>query len=223
METPRTTSSAPIPSTRETIDLISDDEGDTLVKKKEPSSSPSNTSALPVSITMRKRVKMGDIQDETPSRPPPFKKQKSPTEDASITPRSAPTQPQPRPPTMESRVLSPQPDPFAQSTFTQIPDSEGEDNDDICLEDLHSDDIPLEMKEILGGTSSIPNPSTEQGDRHDDFVPESPMKDDRCEKEIQNRICSTVPSGGLVPLNPRNSFGTPSSSTISLVSRPRKV
>lgn len=168
---------------------------------------------------------MGDIQDETPSRPPPFKKQKSPTEGASITPRSTPTQPQPRPPIIPSRVLSPQQDPFAQSTFTQIPDSEGEDNDDICLEDLHSDDIPLEMKEILGGTSSIPNPSTEQGDRDDNFVPESPMKDDdagECEKSVQNWICPIIPSGGIVPLSSRNSFGT-SSSTISLVSQPRKV
>ena len=219
METPRTASTATIPSTRETIDLISDDEGDIHVKKKDPSSSPDNIPTVPVSITMRKRVKMGDIQDETPSRPPPLKKQKSPSEASLITPRSPSTQHQPHPPIIPSRDFSPQPDPFGQSTFTQIPDSEGEDDADICLEDLNSDDIPLETKEILGGTSSISNPATEPNNR-DELVPESPMKVDNVgefEKNGRNGTPPANPSGTIVPFNPQRSIGT--SSAISLVSQ----
>jgi len=218
VETPRTTSTATIPSTRETIDLISDDEGDTIRKKKEPSSSPNNIlPSIPTSITTRKRVKMGDIQDETPSRPP-AKKQKSPTGEALPTPRSAPSQPQAAAAIIPSRILSPQPDPFADSTFTQIPDSEGEDNDD-CFEDLNSDDIPLEAKEILGGTSSIADRSAEPVDRDDHIVPESPMKagnDGEYVNNVNNRVYPTIPSVDNVTMKPRNSFGA-STSTLSLV------
>jgi hypothetical protein len=218
VETPRTTSNTTIPSTRETIDLISDEEGDTVIKKKEPSLSPSNIPSIPTSVATRKRVKMGDIQDETPSRPP-LKKQKSPTGEALPTPRSAPPQPQAPAAIIPPRILSPQPDPFADSTFTQIPDSEGEDNDDICFEDLNSDDIPLETKEFLAGTSSVPDRSVDVADRDDNTVPESPMKDGNggeYENNVNNRVYPTIPSGDNVTMNPRNSFGT-STSTLSLV------
>src|ERR1700694_1021647 len=84
IRTPQTSTTSKIPSTRETIetiDLVSDDE-DVVVKKREPSTSPiaGNTSNMPTSVTIRKQQTPNTgVQDETPCRPPPFKKRKSPT------------------------------------------------------------------------------------------------------------------------------------------------
>jgi hypothetical protein len=165
------------PSTRETIDLTFDNETHTIVKKKEPSTSPDlipRNSSPPQTVTVRKRQKNHDIQDEIPSQPTP-KRQKSPR--GAITQPAQQTSPKPVKRSISSSILLPQTPPKA--LFTQIPDSEGEDEDFCYGDDFGSDDIPLDAKEILCGTPAeiVPQiPSANVENREEHIVPESPLK-----------------------------------------------
>jgi hypothetical protein len=223
VETPRTVLTVATPSTRETIDLVSDDEEDLIIQKRKSLSPPFLVPPVPVSITTRKRIETGDNQDETPSRPPPPpKKQKFPTAAALPVLPGAPTQALPRRQSVvaSSSILSPQPDPFAESTFTQIPDSEGEDNDNMDWEeDFNSDDILLDTKELLVGTDAAEEGATERADREDVIVPESPVKtgyDGRYESNVNNRLYPTITSSRSITANSRPSVGQ-TGSTLSPV------
>src|SRR3981189_1349712 len=79
--TPRTKAAPTVPSTRETIDLVSDDESGVVVKKREPSSSPLRKQFarhVQNSVTVRKRSKQPDFQENAPVQPF-VKKQRSPS------------------------------------------------------------------------------------------------------------------------------------------------
>lgn len=164
MQTPLTQWNTMTPSTRETIDLTFDDENDTKFQKKEPSTSSAHIPDPPQTVTFRKRPKNGDVQNKTPSRPPP-KKQKSPTGEAlPIAIRDS---------YKLSGLRSPSP---RQSAFTQVPDSEGEIDDEFCYgEDFYSDDIPMDTKEVLQ-RAPAETLASEMNDRDDVIVPESPFK-----------------------------------------------
>ena len=165
------------PSTRETIDLTFDNETDTIVKKKEPSTSPDlipHNSNPPQTVTVRKRQKIQDIEDDTPSRPPP-KKQKSPR--GAITQPAQQISPKPVKRSISSSIMRPPTPPKA--SFTQIPDSEGEDEDFCYGDDFGSDDIPLDTIDILRGTPAEIVPQIQSADvenREENIVPESPLK-----------------------------------------------
>jgi hypothetical protein len=181
------TSTSNIPSTRETIDLVSDEESDVLVKKRDPSVSPATdqlSHTMPSTVTMRKRFVKDDFQDDTPSRPP-VKKHKSPTGEAipvkPIAGSTSSKQPNGNTGQSLSRSISPLPVAGNQS-FTQIPDSEGEEEDDFFGGDefnFNSDDIPYDAKKLLHSAPHIPNrdddPKTEKQEE-ENIVPESPLK-----------------------------------------------
>src|SRR5438045_5547274 len=143
MQTPQTQWKNMTPSTRETIDLTFDDENDTKVKKKEPST------FLPVepfqTITLRKQLGNNDQQEDTTSRSP-SRRRKSPTGELLPAERRIPDVKQPVPPSI---LRSPSP---KEDSFKQIPDSEGEGDDEFGYgDDFHSDDIPMDTKQILCG------------------------------------------------------------------------
>lgn len=81
---------------------------------------------------------------------------------------------------MLSPVLRPLTPP--RDSFTQIPDSEGEDEDFGYGDDFGSDDVPLDTKEILRGTSAEivgQIQSTNVENQEENIVPESPLKFDK--------------------------------------------
>lgn len=166
-------------SSREMIDLTFEEEREPIVKTGRATSPAQiyNDTDMPQTITLRKRPNNCDSQDETPSRPPP-KKQKSPSgtglplglyptiDYTSFKPVNQ----------LSSLPIAPPPA-LQNNSFTQIPDSEGEDNDAIYGEDFCSDDIPEDTKEILGTphkAAIILKPPNEGYDGN--IVPESPRQ-----------------------------------------------
>jgi hypothetical protein len=177
-----------VPSTRDTINLVSDDETDVTVKRRDhslsPVRNPTVSNPVPTTVTMRKRLVKDGLQDETPSRPPK-KKQKSPTGQAlpvkpstgSKLKHSANTaQRSPSPSILQRPAVSGNP------SFTQIPDSEAEEDDDIFGEDefiFNSDDIPYDANKIshsAPGTSTLEQYPTNTKQKDDNIVLESPFK-----------------------------------------------
>ena len=155
-----------IPSTRETIDLTFDDENDTKEKKKEASTfvplEPLQTVAL------RKQLRNNNQQEDTPSRLP-SRRRKSPIGEVLPATRQSPDVKR----TLPSSIMrSPSP---KEASLAQIPDSEGEGDDEFGYgDDLHSDDIPVDTKEILCGTST--DKSMSETNDQDNIIPESPPK-----------------------------------------------
>jgi hypothetical protein len=156
------------------IDLVSDDEEGVVKKRK--SSSPIDRrepkTSLAATVTVRKRQPaLYNIQDDTPSRPPP-KRQKSPTGLSVVIP--AKITPIIQPPSNLTHLVPP-PD-----SFTQIPDSEGEEDDDVFGGDDYdfaSDDIPLSAKKLLSGTAGKEAQQRDESMEEDyNIVPESPIK-----------------------------------------------
>jgi hypothetical protein len=187
VQTPRITTTPYIPSTRDTINLVSDDETDVTVKKRDHSLSPVQnavSNAVPTTVTMRKRIVKDDLYDETPSRPA-NKKQKSPTGEAIPMKASAGSKLKhsvskarrsPSPSILPRPALSGNP------SFTQIPDSEAEDDDDLFGGDefiFNTDDIPYDANKfprsaLAPSTTGQYPTNTKQQD--DNIVPESPFK-----------------------------------------------
>jgi hypothetical protein len=165
------------PSTRDMIDLTFEDENDTKVEKKEPSNSLAHNPDPPQTVTLRKRPK-NDTQDEIPLQLSPLKKRKSPTGEAlPITQRDSRS--------VTSSVLRPPP---KESGFTQVPDSEGEDIDEFGYDDLHSDHIPVEAKELLQETPAD-IAMLETNDQEENIVPESPPRvGQRYHTELENQV-----------------------------------
>lgn len=200
IETPQTTTASRIPSTRETIDLVSDDEDD-IVKKREPLTSPihGDISDMPTTVTARKRQTaiMRVQQDETPSRPPQIKKRKSPTGLALSIPAK---------PTPTSQDLNP-----SQNSFTQIPDSEGEDDDDVFGGDdfdFGSDDIPPSAKKLLYGTADVfpeIKDAVSAKDEDDNFVLESPIKTENTDVKMDTAQSPLFGSKRMYPSLPSQS------------------
>ena len=159
------------PSTRETINLVSDDE-DAVIKKEKPSILPpeSNSSAIPTSITVRKRLKKDEPSEETPCRPP-SKKQKTPP-NTSLPSTALPSTGSE--PLLSSIVQATHP-----ASPTQVPDSEGEDDgyDFLAGEDFNSDDISFDMKEILHSPTLKPmRGPVSDVELKSNIIPESPVK-----------------------------------------------
>ena len=179
LQTPITQGNIVTPSTRETVDLTFDDETDTIIKKKEPSTLPDlvpHYSNPQQTVTVRKRQKNEEVQDGTQSRPPP-KRQKSPG--GAIIQPTRYISPEPAKCSISSSILLPATPP--RDSFTQIPDSEGEDEELCYGDDFGSDDIPLDTKEILRATPAEIGPQIQQADienRQEHIVPESPLKFD---------------------------------------------
>src|SRR5271169_2429320 len=177
MQTPITLWNNMSPSTRDMIDLTFEDENDTKIKKKEPSSSLAHNSDPPQTVTIRKRPK-NDTQDETPSQLSPPKKRKTPTGEAlPIAQRDSRS--------VTSSVLR---SPPKEPGFTQIPDSEGEDIDEFGYDDLHSDDIPVEAKGLLQETHAE-IAMLETNDQDENIVLESPPRvGQRYHTELENQV-----------------------------------
>ena len=195
------------------IDLTFDDETDPTVKKKEPSSSPDlipHNSNPPQTVTVRKRQKNEDIQDDTQSRPPP-KRQRSPRGAATQLPQHLSPKPAKR--SISSSILPPATPPG--HSFTEIPDSEGEDEDFSYGDDFGSDDIPLDTKEILRGTPAEIVPQIQYADvekREENIVPESPLKFDK-------RKLLDVEASNVRPLKPYQYLPSENPSTTPDISR----
>jgi hypothetical protein len=179
MQSPGKYSSVITSSTREMIDLTFEEESEPIMKTGQPISPAQSRGGadMPQTVTLRKRPKNHDMQDETPSRPP-LKKQKSPT-GAALPLAFGPTIGDPSLEPVKGHLLSSIMPPFTSqdNSLTQIPDSGGEDNDAFYGEDFHSDDIPEDTKEILGTphkASNILPPLSKGFDRN--IVPESPRR-----------------------------------------------
>jgi hypothetical protein len=206
MKTPQTTTTSRIPSTRETIDLVSDDEDD-IVKKREPLTSPlhGGISGMPTTVTVRKNQTAIIQEDKTPNRPPPINKWKSPTRLAlSISEKPTPT----------SQDLSAKPaslNPPSQNSFTQIPDSEGEDDDDVFGGDdfdFGSDDIPPSAKKLLYGKADVfpeIKDAVAAKDEDDNVVLESPIKTEKADVEIDTAQSPLFGSKRMYPSLPTQS------------------
>jgi hypothetical protein len=148
--TPRPVSAPTAPSTRQTVDLtLDEDDGPT---KKEPLKSPERAFANPVSV--RKR-------DISPSKQPgsQYDHQIHPVMDL------GPTQ-----------ILSPKrlPSPTRVLSATQVPDSEGEEEMDHFGEDLNSEDIPADAKDMMETRVSPTMGPLQIQENH--IVPESPTR-----------------------------------------------
>jgi len=206
----------------ETIDLISDDEDE--IGNKEGPRTPatnSNSSQIPQSITTRKRTKMEEKPDKTQSIPS-SKKQKS------ITP--PPSFPQ-NPNKGNSSSLFVAHATAASVSCTQIPDSEGEGEEDDFLAEIYfdSDDIPTHTENMLH--SNLSN-SLAEVVTHGKLVPESPIKKEssisarpriapvslswQASRAVAESAMSTTPSG----LNKASLTGVQNIETPSTTSRP---
>jgi hypothetical protein len=177
---PRPTTASKLPFNNgepiETIDLVSDEEVDTTAKKESSYSHQARQSHdLPQSITIRKRPKNGDSQEETSSRSPP-KRFKSPSRNhlsvsvihgiSHEVKESSPFEPQ---------ILA------NDASFTQIPDSGGEEEDDLLEADLNlnSDDLSWDAQRDVSKDHTLlsdPLPTVDMEDHDDVVVPESPIK-----------------------------------------------
>lgn len=177
--TPQTKSAPKLPSTRETIDLVSDDESGVLVKKREPSSSPvkkQSATDVPNSVTVRKRSKQTNTQGDTPS----MKKQRSPSGVAVSIPNgpsltSSGSESGKQATSTMLPVLANNP------YFTQIPDSEGEDNDDFFAGEDFNFDSDIVTPDIKKHQHNSPNrfpihQAATTSKKDDNIVPESPFR-----------------------------------------------
>lgn len=170
---------------------MSDDE-EGIVKRRK-SSSPVDrlgpVTSLAATVTVRKRQPaLNNTQDDTPSRPPP-KKQKSPNGLAVAIPGNI--TPTIQPPSNPVPFVPPP------NSFAQIPDSEGEDDDDVFGGDDYdfaSDDIPLSAKKLLSGTAG--KETEQQGEltkEDDSIVPESPIKAGK--SVVEREVAQTLQLG----------------------------
>jgi len=181
--TPRTKAISNVPSSRETIDLVSDGEDGVVVKKREPSSSPVHKQFVmdaPKSVTVRKRSKQSDIHEDTPVQQS-VKRQRSPSGMALSTPtgprhtKTGTANGEQQTSTLSTRLAN-------SASLTQIPDSEGEDNDDYFAgEDLifDSDMLSPETKnDRYASPDRFPKYqySTIPKEVHN-IVPESPFRE----------------------------------------------
>ena len=132
--------------------------------KNKSSKSPENIFAGSAgSVTFRKRARVFEPHEDTPSRPPGSRFE---CQDTSLL-RSAATQ-----------ILSPKHPhhPTRGYSATQVPDSEGEEEYDHFDDDFYSDDIPMEAKELMEAASAdIMDCSTVQIEEAN-IVPESPTR-----------------------------------------------
>ena len=157
--TPQTFAATTAPLTRETIDLTF--EGDGSIKNKS-SRSPENIFAGSAgSVTIRKRTRTVEPHEDTPCRPPGPKFE---CQGISL-PRSGATQ-----------ILNPEhPNlPTRDHSATQVPDSEGDEEFDHFDDDFHSDDIPLEAKQLMGIAGADIVDSSTLRIQEPNIVPESP-------------------------------------------------
>jgi hypothetical protein len=188
VQTPQITSTPYVPSTRDTINLVSDDEADVTAKKRDhPLSAVQNAvhNAVPTTVTIRKRIVKDDLQDETPSRPA-NKKQKSPAGEAIPIIKASTGSKLKHSASKVKRSLSPpippRPAVSGNPSFTQIPDSEAEEDDDLFGGDefiFNSDDIPYDANKIphsAHDTSMTEQYPTNAKQQDDNIVPESPFK-----------------------------------------------
>ena len=192
-----------MPSSRETIDLISDDELDAIMAKSEEPDSTDNTN-MPTTVTMRKRpkavVSQDQSQDETPSRPP-LKKQKSPERTAL-----------PNPARSTSEHLNVKQSLSSRAPEEQVPDSEGEDEDAFFDgEDLNFDNYDFSFGSTSGLEHETPQKHAlaDMRPQYDDVVPESPSKT-AVSKQIQEEAKMLYPR-----LSSSSSIGIPLKAEVS--------
>ena len=146
MLTPLSSSTTGPSLTRETIDLVSEDEEQAAVKNTGLATSPPQPlqkAPAPSTLTIPKRTKNDDMQDETPCRPH-SKRHKSRT-DGTVSSLSSENL------KFLNRFRSPCRPEQEIYSFTQIPDSEGEEDEDYFGGDsvvLDSDDVAPEAESI---------------------------------------------------------------------------
>ena len=157
---------------------------------------------MPPSITVRKRLKKDEPSEETPCRPPTKKQKTPPTTFLQSTAL----------PSTRSEPLSSS---IVQATHpaspTQIPDSEGEDDDDDFLagEDFNSDDIPFDMKEILHSPTSKPiRGPVSDVELKSNIIPESPIMP-------ESTISLHAEPRSIVPVKQSSRMISTSSTTVS--------
>ena len=166
--------------TRQTIDLTFEEDGPIENKS---SKSPENIFAGSAgSVTIRKRARVVEPYEDTPCRPlgPKFECQ-----DISLPHSSAAQIPSPRHPHL----------PTGGHSATQVPDSEGEEEYDHFDDDFHSDDIPLEAKQLMSVAGADIVDSSILRIQEPRIVPESPT-----------RPRTTDPPSRLYPSLPSNDF-----------------
>ena len=117
---------------------------------------------VPDSVTVRKRTKKEEKREQ-PSSIPPIKKRKSPRTSPSVPSHLSHNNPR------SSSIIQAT---AANNSFTQIPDSEGEEDDEFLGGvSFDSDDFPIHAK-----NSPYAKPAEPFVPQDDNIVPESPVK-----------------------------------------------